>query len=470
MGDLYVWLAGYWLLTRELLLLAAAGVAVSSLDDLVFDILYFARQVWRRLTIYRVRRRADAGSLPASPAAGAPIAVFVPAWDEADVIGPMLATFTRTMRHPHYRIFVGIYPNDAATHAAVAALGDPRVETVTVPHPGPTTKADCLNAVWRGMARYERAHGIRFKAIVLHDAEDVAHARELGVIDYLIPAKAMVQLPVVPFADPDSRWIAGHYLDEFAESHTKDMVVREAIGAAVPAAGVACGFEREMMGRIADALGGAPFDPDSLTEDYELGHRIHARGGKAAFVRIPGTRGAAHVTTREHFPAALEAAVRQKSRWLLGIALHGWDRIGWQGGVAARYMLLRDRKALLNALVVIVAYVAAIAYAAAIVLKGTVPDARALPAVVERGTALDWLLRLTAALLVWRLAMRMLFTGRQHGPVEALRALPRAFVANFVNFLAALRACRRYVRSLVSKTPPVWEKTAHRFPQTAADE
>ncbi|MBW7946902.1 MAG: hypothetical protein H3C60_10790 [Sphingomonadaceae bacterium] len=118
----------------------------------------------------------------------------------------------------------------------------------------------------------------------------------------------------------------------------------------------------------------------------------------------------------------------------------------------------------------IVAYVAAIAYAAAIVLKGTVPDARALPAVVERGTALDWLLRLTAALLVWRLAMRMLFTGRQHGPVEALRALPRAFVANFVNFLAALRACRRYVRSLVSKTPPVWEKTAHRFPQTAADE
>ena len=76
MVDAYVWLAGYWLLTRELLLLAAAGVAVSSLDDLLFDILYFARELWRRLTVYRVWARADASSL-AGPEAGAPIAVFV---------------------------------------------------------------------------------------------------------------------------------------------------------------------------------------------------------------------------------------------------------------------------------------------------------------------------------------------------------------------------------------------------------
>lgn len=468
MGDLYVWLAGYWLLTRELLLLAALGVAVSSLDDLLFDMLYFARQIWRRMTVYRVRRRSDARSLPGGGTRSAPIAVFVPAWDEAEVIGPMLGAFTRRMIFPHYRVFVGVYPNDAATLRVVAGLADPRIALVVVERDGPTTKAHCLNAIWRAMCRHEEAFGVRFKAIVLHDAEDVVHPRELGVIDYLIPAKAMVQLPVVPFADAESRWIAGHYLDEFAESHTKDMVVREAIGAAIPAAGVACGFERAMMGWIADDLGGAPFDPVSLTEDYELGHRIHARGGKAIFVRIPGRAGAPHVTTREHFPATLEAAVRQKSRWLLGIALHGWDRIGWQGGLAARYMLMRDRKALLNALVVIVAYVAALAYAAAIVLKSTVPDARLLPAVVEPGSALHGLLRLTTVLLAWRLAMRMMFTGRQHGIIEAVRALPRAFIGNIVNFLAALRASALYVRGAIRKTAPVWEKTAHRFPEKLA--
>ncbi len=470
MEDVFVWLAGYWLLTRELLLLAAAGVALSSLDDLGLDFLYFTRQLWRRLTVYRLRKRADASSLPAGGTARAPIAVFVPAWDEAEVIGPMLRAFTRRMRHAHYRLFVGVYPNDEATLRVVTRLGDPRIEPVLVDCDGPTTKAHCLNAIWHAMCRHEAAFGVRFKAVVLHDAEDVVHSRELDVIDYLIPAKAMVQLPVVPFADSESRWIAGHYLDEFAESHTKDMVVREAIGAALPAAGVACGFERAMMGWIADDLGGAPFDPDSLTEDYELGHRIHARGGKAAFVRIPGERGERHVTTREHFPATLEAAVRQKSRWLLGIALHGWDRIGWQGGIAARYMLLRDRKALLNALVVIAAYIAAIAYAAAIVIKGTVPDAATLPAVVEAGSGLSWLLRLTTALLVWRLAMRALFTGRQHGPIEALRAIPRAFVGNLVNFLAAVRACRIYVLGGLRRTRPVWEKTAHRFPQSVPGE
>ncbi|MBB4631294.1 glycosyl transferase family protein [Sphingosinicella soli] len=468
MEDPYVWLAGYWLLTRELLLLAAAGVLVSSLDDLLFDLVYFSRRIWRRLTVYRGRRRTDARSLPGGGSASAPIAVFVPAWDEADVIGPMLTAFTRRMLFPHYRVFVGVYPNDAATLRVVAALSDPRIAVVIVERDGPTTKAHCLNAIWRAMCRHEDAYGVRFKAIVLHDAEDVVHPRELGVIDYLIPAKAMVQLPVVPFAAPNSRWIAGHYLDEFAESHTKDMVVREAIGAAIPAAGVACGFERAMMGWIADDLGGAPFDPLSLTEDYELGHRIHARGGKAIFVRMPGRAGAAHVTTQEHFPETLEAAVRQKSRWLLGIALHGWDRIGWQGGLAARYMLMRDRKALLNAIVVILAYVAAIAYAAAILFRATMPDARLLPAVVEPGSALDLLLRLTTALLVWRLAMRILFTGRQHGIAEALRALPRAFVGNIINFLAALRACTLYVRGAIRKTAPVWEKTAHRFPESVA--
>lgn len=156
MEESYVWLAGYWLLTRELLLLAAAGVAVSSLDDLLFDILYFARELWRRLTIYRVWARADASTL-VGPGVGAPIAVFVPAWDEADVIGQMLATFTRTMRHSRYRIFVGVYPNDPATRAAVDAVADPRIEIVTAPHLGPTTKADCLNAIWHGMEAYERA-------------------------------------------------------------------------------------------------------------------------------------------------------------------------------------------------------------------------------------------------------------------------------------------------------------------------
>src|SRR3546814_5780456 len=85
----------------------------------------------------------------------------------------------------------------------------------------------------------------------------------------------MVQLPVLPLADPQSRWIGGHYLDEFAESHGKDLVVREALGASVPSAGVGCAINRNMMDRIVAMNGGRPFDEASITEDYELRSEEH---------------------------------------------------------------------------------------------------------------------------------------------------------------------------------------------------
>src|SRR3546814_1420662 len=87
----------------------------------------------------------------------------------------------------------------------------------------------------------------------------------------------MVQLPVLPLADPQSRWIGGHYLDEFTESHGKDLVVREALGASVPSAGVGCAINRNMMDRIVAMNGGRPFDEASITEDYEQIGRAHVR-------------------------------------------------------------------------------------------------------------------------------------------------------------------------------------------------
>src|SRR3546814_14069729 len=67
--------------------------------------------------------------------------------------------------------------------------------------------------------------------------------------------------------------------------------------------------------------------------------------------------------TREHFPATLDAAVRQKAGWLTGIALHGWDRRGWRGGIAERWMRLRDRKSIIAAIATLLAYAGAIGFA-----------------------------------------------------------------------------------------------------------
>ena len=57
-------------------------------------------------------------------------------------------------------------------------------------------------------------------------------------------------------------WISGHYCDEFAESHTKELVVREAVGAAIPLAGVGCAIARQSLCQLAGLHAGRPFAGD----------------------------------------------------------------------------------------------------------------------------------------------------------------------------------------------------------------
>ncbi len=456
-------LAVWHVMLREAVLIAAVGVGLSSLDDVFIDLVFILRVIWRRLFVYTRHDRATVETLRRpDPAA---IAIIVPAWDEADVIGAMLADLTRRLDYPRYRVFVGVYPNDPRGITAVQGVADHHIQMVICSRPGPTTKADCLNHLWAAVTAHERSTEIPFKAVVLHDAEDVIHAQELWIYDALIPKLAMVQLPVLPLPDTRSRWISGHYLDEFAENHIKDMVVREALGAAVPSAGVATAIDRHMLGRIADAAAGAPFEAACLTEDYEIGYRIRALGGRGALVRIKSGNERMVVATREHFPATFQTALRQKTRWLTGIALSGWDRLGWPGGIADRYMLLRDRKALAASLVTMFAYAVGLMIVVDMGLRATVPTFGALPPLIPPWLAV--LLWCNAAMLLWRLLLRAAFTAHNHGPTEGLRAIPRAVVSNIINAAAAWTAARRYYAIIRGTAELKWDKTAHRFPGQA---
>lgn len=450
--DFLALLAAWHVILAELLFLVALLVALNGLDDLTVDLLWLAMPA---------RARAPADAPPALPGQPPPrFAILVPAWQEAAVIGAMLRRLTASQQWPDYRVFVGIYPNDPDGRAVVAALDDPRIQLVITPRPGPTTKADCLNQLWQALCADEAARGSRYDAVVLHDAEDVVHPHELAVFARHLPGLAMVQLPVLPLPDRHSMLISGHYIDEFAESHGKDLLVRQWLGAGLPSAGVGVAFDRALLGRIAEQRHGAPFDADSLTEDYELGQRLHALGGRGRLVWewVAGQP----VATREHFPASFEAAVRQKARWLTGIALAGWDRLGWRGGLAERWMLMRDRKAPAVALLTLVAYWLVLLLAADLLLRREVPAAARLPAPASAATLT--LLWLNWGLLWWRLLLRALFTWRLHGLAEALQAIPRALVGNLVNAAAALRALSRYVAALRAGGRLAWDKTVHRFP------
>jgi len=453
------------LLRNELLLFAGIGLLIGGLDDLLLDLLYGARWLWRRCTVYARFPRMTARDLPPPGAAG-PFAIFIPAWDESAVIGPMLRRCLDLWRHEDMQIFVGTYPNDRATiDAAVAAVGD-RADKVTIvvnPRPGPTTKADCLNRIWEAMQRWEAASGRQALAVVLHDAEDVVHRDALRLIGLLAPRFALVQLPVLPLVSTRSRWVSGHYCDEFAAAHGQALLVREALGAAMPSAGVGCGFNRTAIGRIAAARGGEPFDAASLTEDYELGLMIGDDGGRGIFVRMKDEAGNL-IATREFFPDSFRDAVKQKARWTVGIALAGWDRLGWRGHWRETWMRLRDRRAVLAALVLLAAY-------AGLLLTPFLWAAQAVGLLAPQpwSPLLVGLLWINGVFFLWRLVVRMVFVWQAYGPWEALRSIPRTFIANIIAMAAARRAMVLYVRHLRGARL-AWDKTAHRFPDSTEEQ
>ncbi|MDQ3246819.1 MAG: glycosyl transferase family protein [Pseudomonadota bacterium] len=447
-------------LAAELALFAGAGFLLFALNDLAVDLIYFARKGWRAVTVYSRFPRAFASELVAKRIGKQGLLViFIPAWDEATVIAPMLRATLERLDYPDYRIFVGYYRNDPATAAAIASVTDDRVEPVLVEGDGPTTKADCLNHLYDALLAYETTTGRSAKAVVLHDAEDLVHPLELALFDRLIGRAGIVQLPVLPLIDASSYWIAGHYCDEFAEAHIKELVVREAVGAAIPLAGVGCAIAREPLASLAALGDGHPFAGGSLTEDYEVGLRVGALGLKTMFVRIPAFPGdRSVVASRGHFPDSLEAAVRQKARWLGGIALGGWDRLGWSGGWGERWMRMRDRRGPLAAVLLIAAYAAAALWS-----QLWLAEALGAPVQVRMDPLLVDLLIVNAWLLAWRILMRAGFTTSAYGWRQGLLSIPRLVVGNVIAILAALRA----VSVHLGGGPTRWDKTRHIFPGEA---
>ncbi|MCW3835152.1 glycosyl transferase family protein [Sphingomonas canadensis] len=455
MGDAGILVAAIDVAARESMLFAAIWFLVGGLDDLAVDVLYLLR---------RLRGRIRGAPEPALPDAVPPgrIAVFVPVWREERVIGAMLRRALAAFDHPDYRIYVGTYPNDPGTIRAVAdvAAGDARVRLVIGDDPGPTTKAANLNAMWRAMLREEAAEGITVHAVVLHDAEDYVHPLELRVYADRLRGLDAVQIPVLPLRHRRSRWVSGHYCDEFAEAHAKQLLVRQAVGAGLPLAGVGCAIRREMLARVAAARG-APFDPASLTEDYELGLTIAAMGGRCRLVRVPEAPGGPPVAVRAYFPTTLHAAVRQKARWMTGIALAGWDRTGWARGrqIGDHWMRMRDRRATLEIPVLATAYCALLLWGLSLLGHAAATTQAPVPPPEVR-----WLLGLNLALLGWRVAVRAAIVRRAYGWREAALSVPRILVGNLIALLAARRALFDYLRMLAGGVPH-WDKTEHEFPE-----
>ncbi len=467
----------------------AAAVAViillSSIDDLVIDAWYWTNRIWRRLTVLERKDYRPLTPEQLHIRAEQPLAIMIPAWLEYDVIAQMLETMVGTLDYRNYRIFVGTYPNDRRTIEEVERMRGRyrQLERVEVPHAGPTCKADCLNWIVQAIVLHEERSGEKFAGIVLHDSEDVLHPLELKFFNYLLPRKDMIQLPVVSLEREWFELVAGTYMDEFAEWHAKDLVVREGVTGIVPSAGVGTCFSRRAIQALIDGTRNQPFNTDSLTEDYDVGDRLGKLGMRSIFARFPvefrvrrkrwfGLRKDRMLTVtmplcvREFFPGTLRAAYRQKSRWVLGIGLQSWEQIGWKGSLVTKYLLFRDRKGIVTSFVNVLAYLLVADFILLWLLETFEFTTVRFPSPVDEGGWLAGLIAMNAVALVLRVVQRVYFVWKLYGWEQSLMSVPRMVVGNVVNFMATARAWKLFLGHLLLGRDLVWDKTMHDFPTT----
>lgn len=452
----------HWAATA-LPVMAGLGIYIflGGIEDALLDVLW----------LWRGKRRPWPG--PAGERREKRIAILVPLWKEADVIGAMLEHNLASIRYGNYEILAGVYANDEETREAVerVAARRPQVRAAVVPHDGPTSKADCLNWVFQRLVEQEMQGCPAAEVILVHDAEDLIHPDSLALVNGLIEQADMVQVPVLALATPPHELTHGVYCDDFAESQTKDLATRAWLGAFLPGCGVGTAFRREALERLAEAHSNRLFDPLSLTEDYDNGLRLHQLGCRQMFVPLQWS-GVQPLATREYFPRTLRAAIRQRTRWVTGNCLQGWQRHGWGLGMRRPWLqawfFWRDRKVLWGSWIGLATngmFLWALAGWAAAAASGS---AWRLGEAVAGHPWLGPLLAANLVLCCQRLTMRIYCTGRIYGWALAAGAPLRMVWGNLINAAASARAVWQFSRSLWTGKPLRWLKTEHCYPSLAS--
>jgi bacteriophage N4 adsorption protein B len=453
---------------------------ISGLDDLFFDLLFFVSKTVQRLGGKSRHCQLSLEQMADTPEQ--PFALMFPAWQEAAVIRRALLNTISNIDYRNFHVFVGTYVNDPETQREVEEVMrlHANVTQLIVPHAGPTCKADCLNWIVRGIREYQVQHGVRFAGVIVHDAEDVVDTLSLKLFNCLMPEWDLVQIPVISLERPWWNLVGGHYMDEFAEAHCKEIHVREWFAGVVPGAGVGTGYSMRALDAAAAATGSDCFATDSLTEDYEFSYRIHQLGLKQTFVRFPIERRVPRssfmhrrpglvskrdfITTREFFPDLFWTSVRQKTRWVIGIALQSWKKFAWRGDWRIRYLYFRDRKTLFTQQFMALGYIVALGLISLQISTALFPDHYIFAPPFEDDSALWDLFYINVGLFVNRLAHRHFWTCRVYGWSQLPLILPRYLVANVINYFAVTRATLRYLKHLRTNKQIGWDKTAHSFP------
>jgi len=467
------------------LVCSAIVFLISGFDDLFFDVFYWLHYLKLALTkrLPKPLVYSDLIEIPEKR-----IAIMTPCWHEAGVIEDMLVSNVDTIDYHTYDFFVGVYQNDPHTVKAVESIASqiPRVHAVIGPIEGPTTKAQNLNVIFAYIMDYEKKNNVRYDIFILQDAEDIIHPISLRLYNLYIPPYHMVQTPVLPIEAPLYEFLQWIYAAEFSEIHAKEMYVREAINALIPSAGVGTGFSRIALEKLASLNAGLPFEIDTVTEDYSTALNLKLLKLRCKFVLAyyyktflrkkyyffglaQSKKRIDFIATREIFPHQYSKAIKQRSRWILGIAIQEWQKRGWAGDFATVYTLIHDRKSLLtyvNAGLMLILMLFWPLYSYFVLFH---PEYPTLHDSLTKESWLWYVILIDTALMFERILQRAIALYRIYGLWPMILTPILVLYGNLINMHAVFRAYRLYFYAPKElKTGTVkWDKTDHFFPQRA---
>jgi adsorption protein B len=202
-----------------------------------------------------------------------------------------------------------------------------------------------------------------------------------------------------------------------------------------------------------------------------MGLELHRLGCTQTIAQIsepragaPGHRPGSLIATRAYFPNAFRAAVRQRSRWMTGIALQSWQKFGWQVRRWQAYWLWRDRKGLLNHPVAVLVNVLFLYGCTGWLWSAASGNLWPMRSEIAAKPWLLHLLAANAALLVWRQTATAMCVGRIYGWPLAMTATLRAPWANLINCCASFQALGIFLTAQLRKHDVRWRKTLHAYP------
>lgn len=327
LGALALVAAGLWLNFTRTLLIVNVILQATYLGLLAFKLWLFRRpaSVLLELEVTEEELAAlDDSTLPA-------YTVLVPLRDEASVL-PVLASALAELDYPKDRLDIKLLleEDDPVTRDAALALHLPAyVEMLVLPDASPRTKPKACN--------YGLLHA-RGEYVVIYDAEDVPEPTQLkkAVVAFRRSGGdvACIQAKLSYYnrmQNALTQWFTAEYAMWF------DLLLPGLQGASMPIP--LGGTSNHLRTSVLRELGA--WDPFNVTEDADLGIRLHKAGYRTLIMNS---------VTYEEANADFVNWIRQRSRWVKGYIqtwivhmrhpVRLWRSLGTRGFIGFQAMIL----------------------------------------------------------------------------------------------------------------------------------